>query len=344
MNQFLRGVNKIKLIGVVGIISTLVFISSTLIFIVILNYGVFGYLLAFISMNFVSFLILAIFGKVHRYFSIKSLTKSEVHDVNKFNLPLIPSKISFNLINSSGRYVTIIILGASFTGILSAAFRIPAVLTAIYAIINQAMLLSTIDEFETEGKFGFFEKLYVHLDEILFLSAIFIGSTIKIYGSFFFYGEYFEAYKIVPFLLAATYFGSLHGSLTSFYTALKNTKYLAYTAVAGMIIAIILNILFIYMFGIVGIGLANVLVYFLMWLLLYTKADLKLKSVKNTEKMIFKCIILVLSILLVNVLDGLMYYVSCFLIIVITVVFVKNEIAFLFKSIISVIKDKIIKT
>lgn len=324
-NQFTRGLEKIKLIGAIGIVSTIINVTANILFLVVFKLGIEGYLLSFILTNGLSALALYKFGKLYEY-----LSDFKVEDVNiakqlrDYNIPLIPNRTSWWIISTFSRYALRYFTGINNVGIFTAANRVPSVITTFYGVVQQALLLSVIDDYEENNTYGFFIKTYRSMDTLLMLLVIFINITIKILADFLFPGSYYEAYKLTPLLVTSVLFGSLHGNLSIIFSAMKNTRILFYNSLIGMILTIILNISLIPLLGIYGAGISNIISYFIIWLHLYLKAKEYVSLSKSFVKDIFSYILIAVQGILIIYGDIEIYYIYSLFILTI-IIFIKFD-------------------
>lgn len=329
-NNFLRGINNIKLIGFVGVSSTLVLVLSNILFLVVFEFGVNGYLLAQLVMNISSCSILFVVGKLYNFISFRRPEKELVREINEFNIPLIPNRISWILIATFNKYSISYFIGTSAVGIFSAANRIPSIITALYGIVQQALLLVVIEEYEDGEKSEVFEKSYYFLEVVLLVSVMVVNILLLPLAEIIFSEAYYEAYRYAQIMVLSAYFGSLHGNLTTIFTATKETKILFQNSIIGLILTVCLNIILVPTYGIYGASLASLLVYFVMWLRLFmiSKANIGLTS--NFFKD-FVCYALVLIQSLISLIwANSIYYIISLILFMCVLIIKKNEIAKLF--------------
>ena len=104
-SHFARGLSKIKVLGITGIIKTLMVIVLNIIFLARLNMGIKGYMLSYILASFASAILLAVSLKFWEYLSFEKPDKELKEEMIKYSLPLIPNSLSWWLNNSANRYI-----------------------------------------------------------------------------------------------------------------------------------------------------------------------------------------------------------------------------------------------
>lgn len=267
-NQFARALDKIKLIGIVGVIGTVILVGANIIFLYYKKLGLEGYLISYLLMNLIVSFVLFINGKLYKFITFKRIDLNIQKEIFHYNGPLVPSKINWWMISISNRYILGYLYGTNLVGLYTAANKLPSVITTVYGIVQQALLLSVIEE--EEKKTGtIYKQINKLMGFVLAIAAVAIslGST---WGAGFLFGDnFYAAWKLVPLLVLSAYFGSLHGNITTIYMARKNTKVLFCNSLIGMISSLVFNFIFIKFMGLNGAVFAIGLTYFTVWFHLY---------------------------------------------------------------------------
>lgn len=266
-NQFIRGINKIKLIGIVGVIQTFVTVVSNIFLLVVFKYGVEGFLLSIVIANTVAFLVLFIFGGLSKYIILQTTNKRLNLGMIKYSLPLTPNSLSWWLNNSANRYVISVYSGISELGLFSAASRIPTILITFQNIFMQAWQLSAITEFNKKNSAEFFSQTYKMLNFAMVVGCSVLILLIKPISAILFGTEFSDAWKLVPFLLISVIFGALSGFLGSINVAVKKTKTLFTTTLVGASIGVVLNLIFVPKYGAIAASVIAAISYFVIWIM-----------------------------------------------------------------------------
>lgn len=335
-NKFIRGLNKIKLIGLNGIISTLVLVVTNIIFLVVFKLGIRGYLLSYFLMNFVSLVVLFCVGGLYKYISFKKVDKVIIKNMNSYIIPLIPNRVSWILISSFNKYSITFFYGTSMVGIFSAANRIPSVITTFYSIIQQALLLVVIEEYEDKNKSDIFTKTYISLGTILIIIVIIINILIKPLASLLFSTNFYDAYKIAPIMVLSAYFGALHGNLTTIFSATKKTSVLFQNSFLGMILTILLSIILVPRYGIYGAIITSLIVYFLMWFRMYNLTRKIIEFNYSVKGDMVSYVLILIHWLVLVYFDGAIYYSLSIIILIIILLIQKRKLI----TLTIIVKDK----
>ena len=265
-NGYTRAVGKIKLIGIVGVFKTIITVILNIYFLVIIDLGVKGYLLALALANLIA---IGIYFYSNLNFKGERLLKLDErklqHEMLCYSIPLIPNSISWWIISSFNRYVINGVCGASVLGLFSAASRLPSILITIQNIVGEAMVLSIIEEYDNERDVNYFTNLYNLYNFIMVCICSLLILLMEWIAGFLLSKDFFQAWIYVPFLLIATVFGALSGYLGNFYSACKKNNGMFLSTLLGGGISCILYCFAIKPFGVLGATMVNIVAYVVIW-------------------------------------------------------------------------------
>lgn len=279
-NLYLRAKNQAAVIAISGIICTLITCVFNIVLLLVFNWGVLGYMIS----NTVGVLVQngyqLVFGRIYKDIKFKNYNNLSKPMI-KYSAPLIANSISWWVNNASDRYILTFIKGVSENGIYSVSYKIPTILTMFQGIFYSAWSISAISEYDEKDSDGFIGNNYsmYSLVSLVICSALLIINIPL--AKFLYKGDYFEAWKCVPFLLMGTVFSGISQFEGALFAATKNTKLVAKTTVIGAAVNTVGNIIFIYLFGALGAALATMLGYLTTWILrskyLHTFIKMKVK-------------------------------------------------------------------
>jgi MviN-like protein. len=172
--------------------------------------------------------------------------------------------------------------GVAANGVFAVAYKIPSILNAFQSIFNQAWVLSSVKEYDPKDTDGFFARTYNLYNAILVLVCAFIIAFNKVIAKYLFLGDFYIAWKYVPYLTIAIIFGALSGYIGGIFSAAKDTKIFSVSTLIGAFINLVLTYLLVKQFDAIGAALATGVSYYLVWLIRiccvrrYMKLKLKL--------------------------------------------------------------------
>ena len=154
--QFVRAMGLVRLFafnGILNTVSTVVCTLDRVFFLVVMGWGMYGYILSVVVSNFVSMAFLWVTARLYRYMkSFRRLPRGTVREMIVYSLPLIPATIMWSITNVSDRFFVTYYLGEAQNGIYSVAYKLPTIISVISAIFTQAWQLSAIGERESEDR------------------------------------------------------------------------------------------------------------------------------------------------------------------------------------------------
>lgn len=265
-NLYLRAKNQAAIIAFGGIICTFITCISNILFLLVFKYGILGYMISNIIGVSLQNLFQLVAAEIY-----KDIKLRDYNDLSKpmirYSLPLIANSISWWVNNASDRYILTFIKGIAENGIYSVSYKIPTILTMFQGIFYNAWSISAIAEFDNKDKDGFIGNNYTMYSFVsLIICSGLLICNIPL-ASFLYKGDYYEAWKCIPFLLVGTVFSGISQFEGSLFAATKNTKLVAKTTIIGAIVNTIGNFIFIYFIGSVGAALATLFGYFITWVL-----------------------------------------------------------------------------
>lgn len=277
-NLYLRAKDNAAVIASSGIICTLITCISNIVLLLVFKWGVIGYMISntvgLLVQNTYQFFI----GKIYKDIRIRNYTDLSKTMI-KYSTPLIANNISWWINNASDRYILTFLKGVSENGIYSLSYKIPTVLTMFQSVFYNAWSISAIAEFDendTDSFIGNNYSIYSFISLGVCSGLLLINVPL---ATFLYKGDYFSAWKCVPFLLMGTVFSGISQFEGSLFAATRNTKSVAITTVIGAGVNVVCNFVFIYFIGAIGAALATLLGYLTTWILRtrYLQCFIKMK-------------------------------------------------------------------
>lgn len=311
---FSRGINDVLAISIAGIISTVVVISTNIVFLLVLKKGLEGYFLATILGNISAMIFLFFRLKIWKYICIKSIEYKLCREMLGYSAPLILNQISWWINNASDRYIVIAVCGVAANGVYSIGYKIPNILSTLQGIFNSSWVLSATQDYDENDSKGFFSSTYATYNFLMTVTCSLIIVMTKLIAKLLYAKEFFEAWKYVPFLTIAVVFGALSGYLGGIFTAVKDTKAISLTTLFGAIINICLNFLLVNRIGPLGAAIATMLSGYAIFVVRYiwSKKYIKFKINFIRDNLSY-CLLLIQSLLLLFLNDILLISTQCVL-------------------------------
>ncbi|MHC1721883.1 MAG: lipopolysaccharide biosynthesis protein [Aminipila sp.] len=333
IQQVVRGLNKNKLFAFSGVMLTVIFLASNILFVIVFRQGIEGMLLSQISAYAITLLFLLWrCPTILSSLNVKSVPGLS-YDMLKYSLPLIPNVVSWWTINASNRYVILVTLGAAANGIFAISMKFPTLIQMVTSIFYLAWQEAAIKQSERGEDPEFTSKVFHMYSRFLLLfSAVAIPLT-RIFVIKYMEINYANAWRYSSFL----YLGMVYSALASFlgtgYQASKKTKGALLTTIWAALLSLAISIALISQVGLYAISL-SVFGSYVFLFLIRTKDCSKLMTLRIKWKELFILTAYALSIailcLYVNtVVNALLGIIVCIVFFIVQ----RKEISGLFVSI-----------
>ena len=307
LSQFLRGTGKMVRFGMAGIVSSIFMLVANYFLLVQFRLGLWGWLYSLLICKIAETVYLLWASKTLSIFSIQFISKEYFWEFMHYCLPLLPTASMWWIMNLSDRYMLAIFVGTASTGLYAVANKLPSMLSIFENIFYQAWqttAINTLDNKDRDSVYSSVLNNYFSIMLIGLMGILIIGKPMIV---FLFEESYFDAYKYIPLLVIAVVIHALSGNIGSLYSVFKNTKGCLYSSIVGALINIILNIVFIPVFGILGACLTTIIGY--LATLLYRLVDIrKYVDIKLDVKKNTVLIVMVVCCLCLYFVDGYLSY------------------------------------
>ena len=261
LNYFGRGIQKVKIVGIGGIVSSFTGVGCNLLFLLVFKWGVKGYLLSMIIAHVAASLTLFVGGKMWKYLTWNS-SLCMAKEMITYSLPLVPNKLSWWITHMSNRYVLNHFCGVADVGIYSAASRMPSIIDTFRGIFIEAWQLSMISEYKKKDSDIFFNSIFKTYNVFMLLITSGLILFSKLLGSILYAKEFEMAWQYAPLLLLSVFFGSLVAFYSPIYLAHKKTNRLFVFTAMGAVLTVVFNFILVPVLNIAGTAVASVISYF----------------------------------------------------------------------------------
>lgn len=266
LNYYTRGVAKVRESAISGLLNTVTVVLLNLFFLLVLKWGIKGYLSSFIIADILSFSYLFIINRQYLY-SRFCIDYTLVKEMLLFSLPLVPTSLSWWLLGSLNNIFILSVLGPFSVGLYSASLRVPSILTALSDIFSQAWLLSALRDYRTKESTLFIKSVHQKFFSVLCLLT---GGLILItypVSKLLLQGDFIQGWRIIPLLFVAVFIGALTGFYGSIFSAEKKTTIHFKSTIIGSVLSVMIVLLLLRRFGLLIIPISTVIGHFTIWLI-----------------------------------------------------------------------------
>jgi len=272
LSNYCKGIERIKDLAIAGFLGTLSLVGFNIVFLLVIKIGLIGFFIA----NSLALLVpdlyyivrLRIFGSLSLKYD-NSLSK----EMLSYSVPLIFTTIGWILNNTIDKYAVIFILGLSANGLISVAYKIPAIINALQGIFTSAWQISAVKEYESKDIKDFYSNTLIYVNSVMCIMCSILIISCDLIGKVLFAKEFFVAWQYVPFLLISSVVNTSSGVVGPILSAQKDSKTMAKSGIIGSLANLLLNIVLIYIIGIQGATIATAISSYIIYKVREQKAS-----------------------------------------------------------------------
>ena len=257
VTHFVRASGFVRIFALDGLFTTVTTLVLVYVFLIHLELGGPGYMLATVCADILSSLTLILLLKLYRFFKIRKIDFTLWKTMLAYSIPLVPTAVMWWVTNLSDRYFVTNICGIEINGLYDASTMIPTAITLVSAIFIQAWQISAFSEQNEEERSRFYTTVFRCYYTFVFLAASGIIMLVRPMTKILMAEQYFEAWKFTPFLVLAVSFSSFVTFLGTVYNTAKKNAMLTITTTFGAVLNILLNWLLIPQYGAQGASIAT---------------------------------------------------------------------------------------
>lgn len=265
--QICRALRKNLLYSISGIVSTFVILVANIILIIVFKMKADALIVSNILSVFAVFVFLELKLKIISKIRIKAYNEKIKKDLLKYSIPLIPTGISWWLMNVSDRYLLTYFLGVDANGIYAIANKLPIIIVTFNNFFQNAWVESAVSEYNSEDRDVFFSAMF---DRFMKFQLSLCGVLIcfnKFIMNFLVDPKFYIAWRYMPCLYLAAVFTGFSAFAGVGYRCSKKTIGEFYTTLVGSGLNLIINIICIPLIGIQAAAISTMVSYFITWIL-----------------------------------------------------------------------------
>ena len=142
------------------IITGVTTVGLNLIFLLVLETGISGILLATAIANLANVLFLLIREKAYENIKVSTVEKKEIATLLKYSMPLVPNSLIWWIINVSDRTLITIFIDTSANGVYAVANTFSNIISQVYGVFNLSWTESAALHIEDEDRDSYFSNTF----------------------------------------------------------------------------------------------------------------------------------------------------------------------------------------
>ncbi len=275
--------------SVISVSGTLLLTLFTIYFVAHENKGISGILTAAMIVEILTTFVLLV--KIIPQVTVR-FSKSILSVALRFGIPLVFSAIGFLLLNQSDRFIIKFLLGSKSVALYGLAYRIAGVLNMFLVLpFSLGLLPIAYKYFRQPDDNRFFSKLMTYSTFVFVWGFVFLSLFSKeIVRLFAQQSDFYSSYLVVPIILLSYVFSGMRLTASLGMMLTKNTKHIAWITIGASALNIILNFIFIPIYGIMAAAV-NTLVSFVIFYLITQKVSNKYFRIDFENRKLFLMIV-----------------------------------------------------
>ncbi len=301
--NYIRACNKTKAFAIQGIANTVLTILFNVLFLVVFDMGVLGYVLSVAVSDFIITLLIFFCCKLYRELSFGNTEKGLLKSMLKFSIPYIPITLMWMITSASDRFIVTAFCGAAENGLYAAAYKLPTLISLAGGVFIEAWQFSSVNDAKPEERSKFFGTVYRNYVGIMFMCGSGLVLVSKILTRLLLDDSYYSSWQYVSVLGIAMIFSALSAFMGSVYFLEKRSLRSMITAGVGAITNIVLNFLLIPSYGAMGAAIATAISYMVAFIIRaidtgkYLKFDLQIiRLAVNTVLIVAQTVIMIMEL------------------------------------------------
>ena len=278
--QLAKGMEKVTVMGIAGVIGTIIMIGGNLLFLLVFKMGLKGFFAANILAQLIPALFYFISLRFWQFFDFKKADKQLEKEMLLYCLPLLFTTLGWAINSAADKYVVSLLCGVAAEGLLSVAYKIPGIINTVQGIFVQAWQISAIKEYGDKSTPDFYGRTFMVTNVLMTLMCSGLILLSKPLAHILYLKDFYHAWQYAPFLLISTVLNSASGFVGPILAAKKDSKSMAYSSIYGSIFNIILNVGLVFLIGIQGATIATALSSYVIYhfRLKAAREDIKIQS------------------------------------------------------------------
>ena len=297
LEQYNRGINRMRVFAYGGLVNSAFLLIANILFMVVFRWGLFGWMISFV-IGKAAELLFVLYNTNLKGVSKEKVNRPLFNKMLSYCMPLLPTQIMWWIMNASDRYVLGAFAGTAAIGLYSAGSKIPHLLSMFENIFYQSWQTSAISSLDSDERDKFYSSIFNKYFAILSVGVAGLLIICKLAIDLLWEDSYGKAWLCVAPLILSVLVHALGGNLGSFYAVFKQTKGALTTSMIGAITNIVLNVVFIPMFGFVAAAVTTFVGYMVSLVVRWFDIKKFVKLNLDFKKIILYCVILIVQTVL----------------------------------------------
>lgn len=257
----LRGLKHLDQYALGNIVFVLGLAVMTFVMVHLLGLGLEGILIGYAIGDVISVAVMASLSKFHRLISPRMAKLSELKDMLKYSVPMIPNAVSWWVINASDRTIISIVLGAEANAVYAIANKLSGLCTTLFNVFHLSWQQSASEALNDVDRDRYYSNVLATTTRVIASICILVIGINQLFFDVLFSAEYSDGRYIAPILALAVLLSVQAQFIGGIYVALKWSKKNGITTLFAALVNAVLNLVLIGNLGLYAAALATLAAY-----------------------------------------------------------------------------------
>lgn len=257
--QLAKGLERVKDMGIAGVLSTAVMLVANIFFLLILKKGLVGFFIANILAHLIPVIYYFIRLRFWKMLKPVGWENPLEKEMLAYSIPLICTALGWWVNSTADKYTVAFMCGVAANGLLSVSYKIPSIINTLQGLFTQAWQISAIKEYGEENAEDFYLKTFSYLNVLMTSACAVLIILSKPLAHLLYAKNFYSAWQYVPFLMISSVLNCASGFVGPILSARKDSRSMALAAIYGACVNIGLNIILVSIMGIQGATIATVI-------------------------------------------------------------------------------------
>ena len=258
---YVRGLGLSKVFAMSGVVNAFSLGAFSVIFLVMLETTIKGYLISIGLSYFVTAIYLFLRGKIFKNIDIHIKSKMDLKILFKYSIPLIFFNILYWFTTISGRYILLWFTDSSTAGKYVAAIKIAAVINMVQQAVYAAFQLNASRMYIEQDKETYYSEIMNLFISGYCVFGAFIVCFTPVLAKLSLKNDFYSASCYLPLIMFAALVNCISSLLGTMYSAYKKTQKIVGVSIVGAMVNIGVGVLLTPSFGIWGVCIASICCY-----------------------------------------------------------------------------------
>ena len=257
----LRGLKHLDQYALGNILFVLGLAIATVVTVYVLDLGLEGILIGYAIGDIAAVVVMGRLSKFHQLISFASVALSELKEMLKYSIPVLPNAISWWIINASDRAIISVFLGSEANAVYAIANKLSGLCSTLFSVFHLSWQQSATEALEDSDRDRYYSGVFSAITRTIASICIVVIGINHLFFDVLFSAAYSEGRYIAPILAFAVLLSVQAQFIGGIYVALKWSKKNGATTLVAAVVNAGLNLVLISELGLYAAAFSTLVSY-----------------------------------------------------------------------------------